>query len=113
MMHSLAQWKGIEMEKFSEILRHWHDQLTWPFIFSIVGISIGLGQLLASNERITPRILVGRSLSTGGLAMAAGTVLVWVPDLPFVGQIGVAAALASLGNAGLERIFQRALKGRR
>lgn len=100
------------MEKLGEVLRHWHDQFAGSFIFALIGISIGLGQLLASNERITPRILIGRSLTTGGLAMAAGTVLVWVPNLPMVGQIGVAAGLASLGTTGLERVFQRALKGR-
>ncbi len=42
----------------------------------------------------------------------AGLVLVWVPDLPLIGQIGVAAALASLGTSGLERMFQRLLQGR-
>ena len=44
--------------------------------------------------------------------MAAGAVLVWVPDLPLIGQVGVAAVLASLGTSGLERLFQRLLQGR-
>lgn len=99
-------------EKIGELIKQWHDQFASSFIFSIVGITIGLGQLMASNERITLRMLLGRSLSTGGLAMAAGIVLVWVPDLPMVGQVGVAAALASLGTSGLERVFQRAMEGR-
>ena len=78
-----------------------------------VGITIDLGQLLAGNERLTLRLLVGRTLSTGGLAMAAGVVLVWVPELSMVGQIGVAAGLASLGTSGLERAFQRVIEARR
>ena len=101
------------MERLSEVVRHWHDQLASSFIFSTIGIAIGLGQLMTSNERITFRLLLGRSLSTGGLAMAAGIVLVWVPDLSMVGQIGVAAGLASLGTSGLERAFQRAIEARR
>ena len=101
------------LEKSVEVLRHWHDQLASSLLFSLVGISIGMGQLLASNERITLRLLLGRALSTGGLAMAAGIALIWVPELPMVGQIGVAAGLASLGTSGLERAFQRALKARR
>lgn len=101
------------IEKLAEVGRHWHDQLASSILFSLVGISIGIGQLMASNERITLRLLLGRALSTGGLAMAAGVALIWVPELPMVGQIGVAAGLASLGTSGLERTFQRALEARR
>jgi len=88
------------------------EQIGNAVLFSLVGISIGLGQLLASGEVLTARIIVGRALSTGGIAMAAGSVLVWVPDVPMLGQIGVAAALASLGTSGLERLFQRLISGR-
>lgn len=101
------------MDRITEVARHWHDHLVSSFLFLLVGISIGIGQLLASNERITSRLLIGRALSTGGLAMAAGVVLVWVPELSMVGQIGVAAGLASLGTSGLERAFQRAIEARR
>lgn len=88
------------------------EQIATPMLFSVVGVTIGVGQLLASGEVLTWRIIIGRSLSTGGIAMAAGAVLVWVPDLPLIGQIGVAAALASLGTSGLEKVFQRMLAGR-
>jgi hypothetical protein len=88
------------------------EQIGNALLFALVGISIGLGQLLASGEVLTARIIVGRALSTGGIAMAAGAVLVWVPDVPMLGQIGVAAALASLGTSGLERLFQRLIAGR-
>ena len=88
------------------------EQIGNALLFSLVGISIGLGQLLASGEVLTARIIVGRALSTGGIAMAAAAVLVWVPDVPMLGQIGVAAALASLGTSGLERLFQRLIAGR-
>lgn len=100
------------LEKLWELIRHWGDLFAASLIFLIVGIAIGIGQLMSSNERVTSRLLLGRSLSTGGLAMAAGVVLVWVPDLSMVGQIGVAAGLASLGVSGLERLFQRAIEGR-
>lgn len=99
-------------EKLIEAAASWGDQLKQALLFSFIGISIGMGQLLASQERLTPRIIIGRALSTGGLAMAAGLVLVWVPDLPLIGQMGVAAALASLGTSGLEKAFQRVLAAR-
>lgn len=101
------------IEKLAEVGRHWYDQLASSILFALVGVTIGLGQLLAGNERLTCRLLVGRALSTGGLAMAAGVVLVWVPELSMVGQIGVAAGLASLGTSGLERAFQRIIEARR
>jgi hypothetical protein len=88
------------------------EQVANALLFSLVGISIGIGQLLASGEVLTARIVVGRALSTGGIAMAAGAVLVWVPDVPMLGLFGVAAGLASLGTSGLERLFKRLISGR-
>lgn len=88
-------------------------ELASSLIFLFVGIAIGIGQLLAGSEPITLRLFLGRALSTGGLAMAAGVVLVWVPELSMSGQLGVAAGLASLGTSGLERAFQRAIESRR
>lgn len=99
-------------DKIIETASHWREQLSSAALFAVVGIAIGLGQLLASNERLTLRIIVGRAMSTGGLAMAAGVVLIWVPGLPLAGQIGFAAALASLGTSGLERVFQRAISSK-
>ena len=101
------------LEKLTEVGRHWFDQFASSLMFALVGIVIGMGQLLAENERLTLRLLLGRALSTGGLAMAAGVVLVWVPELSMPGQLGVAAGLASLGTSGLERVFQRAIEARR
>lgn len=88
------------------------EQIANAILFAFVGISIGIGQLLASQDVLTWRIIIGRSLSTGGIAMGAGAVLVWVPELPLLGQVGVASALASLGTSGLEKLFQRAIAGR-
>lgn len=90
----------------------WAQQIAESLIFALIGALIGLGQLLGSSEPLSRRIVVGRALSTGGMAMAAGAVLVWVPELPLIGKIGVAAALASLGTSGIERLLQRVLLGR-
>jgi len=94
-------------EKIIQSAASWWEALQTAAIFSLIGISIGLGQLLASKEKLTWQIIVGRSLSTGGLAMAAGVVFVWIPDIPKVAQLGTAAALASLGTSGIERLLQR------
>lgn len=64
------------LEKVSEVGRYWHDQFASSLVFLLVGIVIGIGQLLGGNERLTFRLFLGRALSTGGLAMAAGVVAV-------------------------------------
>lgn len=99
-------------EKLIIAATEWSHQLGSAILSALVGIAIGIGQLLASQELLTKRIIIGRALSTGGIAMAAGAVLVWVPDLPLIGLLGVAALLASLGTSGLERLFQRIIQGR-
>src|SRR5689334_14502737 len=90
-------------ERFSS----WFDTLIHSSLFVSIGIAIGLGQLLASQEKLTARIVWGRALSTGGISMASGLALVWIPDMPMIAQFGLAAAIASLGTSGLERLFQR------
>lgn len=83
------------------------DTKTHPIIWMIlVAIVAGVGQLLASEEKLTWRIVLGRALSSGALAMSAGTALIWYPDLNPMQLIGISAVLASLGTSGLERLFQ-------
>jgi len=93
-------------------LIEWREQLAQALLFSLVGVIVGVGQLLASKEQLTARIVIGRALSTGGLGMVAGLAVVWIPAVPLVAQIGLAAAIASLGTSGLERVFQRIIGGR-
>lgn len=92
------------------ILAHLLSQgkdITNAALLAGAGIAVGIGQLLHSKEPLRWRIVVGRAMSSGGLGMAAAAALSWAPDLPFAAQLGIAAALASLGTSGLERIFSR------
>lgn len=75
--------------------------------FGVVGLLIGVGQLLASKEVLTKRIVVGRALSSAGLGAASTSILILVPDIPLAAQFGFAALCASLGTSALERLFQR------
>lgn len=79
-------------------------------LFFGVGAAIGLAQLASSAERIVLRLAIARAVTVGGLAMAAGAVLIWLPDTPLLGQLGLAAALASLGTTGLELLLARMFK---
>ena len=81
-------------------------------LLAAAGVAVGIGQLLHSKEPLRWRIVVGRAMSSGGLGMAAAVALSWAPDMPFAAQLGLAAALASLGTSGLERMFSRFIGGR-
>lgn len=94
-----------------EFFARWAESLAQSALLAGVGVFIGLGQLLNSTETLTPRLIAGRALCTGGLGMAAAVALVWLPDIPIVVQVGMAATTASLGTSALERAFQRITGG--
>lgn len=77
---------------------------------AFLGAIVGLGQLLASKEVLTVRIVLGRALSSGGLGASAAAFLSFLPSLPLEAQMGLAAMLASLGTSGLEKLLSKILK---
>lgn len=72
-----------------------------------IGAAIGLGQLFIGEEPITWRRAIGRALVTAGLAVGAAASLTWIPGMTTTALIGLGAAVATLGTAGLERLVQR------
>lgn len=76
-----------------------------------MGFVLALGSLLVTPAPTWP-VAIGRAISVMGLAVAGASILVLVPDLSRAGQIGVAAAVASLGTTGLERLFARIIGNR-
>lgn len=73
----------------------------------IVGLIAGLGALLASQETLTIRVVIGRAISSFMLGMGAASALTFLPELSFYAQVGIACVAASIGTSGLERIFQK------
>lgn len=96
----MSELKSPELVKVAEALPQ-------AAAFVAVGVLIAIGQMLQSKEPITWQVAVGRCITTGGIAVVAGAALALFPGLPFVAQIGISAALASLGNSGLELLVQR------
>lgn len=88
-----------------------HEYLMHVKLWAI-GALIGIGQLLLGDADLRARRVIGRALVSGGIATAAGAVLVWIPDVAPGAMYGVAAALASLGTSGLERLVDRFVSGR-
>lgn len=82
---------------------------TWELLtgMGIVGVLTALGQLLASNENLTLRIILGRALASIGLSVSSGAILLWMTDVPPLALIGLSAGLASLGTSFLEKLMQK------
>ena len=55
-----------------------------------VGAALGIGQLLASQDPITARVILGRAIISGGLGLAAGAALTVLPNLNHVALAGIA-----------------------
>ena len=87
------------------------DHSTWQILsaMSMIGIITALGQLLASKEKLTWRIIIGRTLSSVGLAISSGAILLWFTNPHPLALIGVSAGAASLGTSFLEKIVQKKL----
>ena len=88
-----------------------HEYSAWQVLsaMSMIGIITALGQLLASEEKLTCRIIIGRTLSSVGLAISSGAIMLWFTDPHPLALIGVSAGVASLGTSFLERIIQKKL----
>lgn len=84
---------------------------TWQVLsaMSMIGIITALGKLLASEEKLTCRIIIGRTLSSVALAISSGAVMLWFTNPHPLALIGVSASAASLGTSFLERIIQKKL----
>lgn len=81
-------------------------------MLAFVGVMLSIGKHLSQRQPWEWPVVIGRAICSGGIAMSAGAVLVWVPDLPMIGQIGIAAALASIGVSGVEQLLARIVGGR-
>lgn len=83
-----------------------HETSTVLGLLASIGALVGLGQLFMSNEKLTLRIVLGRAVSSGGLGAASAALLGLFPDIPLAAQCGIAAAIASLGTSGIERLYR-------
>ena len=89
-----------------------HDQPESALaVLAGIGACIGLGKLLASDEPLTRRMVVGRMLASGGVGAAAGATTLLFPSADPIVLLGIAAALASAGSRVLELILKKRLGG--
>jgi hypothetical protein len=76
-----------------------------------IGILIAVGKLLASDEKFCWRTAIGRSIVSAGLAVAAGSIMAFIPGLNLLAVVGLAAASAVLGEQFLEKLIHEKVSG--
>lgn len=87
-----------------------HEKTLMQLLLLLGGI-IALGKVLASNEKITPRLIVGRVILGSAISVAAGAALVQFPDMSPLAVNGVGAGLGILGYQFCEMWLRRRLGG--
>ena len=73
----------------------------------VIGALIGLGKLLASNEELTIRLIIGRTILGSGASLLAGVLLLQIPDLDPLALVGLGSMLGIVGSTALESIIKR------
>ncbi|MFS7361458.1 holin [Rahnella inusitata] len=86
-----------------------HEKTLLQLLF--IGGVIALGKVLASNEKITPRLIAGRVILGSAISVAAGAALVQFPDLSPVAINGLGSGLGILGYQFCELWLRRRLGG--
>ncbi|MBD9643608.1 phage holin family protein [Pantoea sp. PNT02] len=77
----------------------------------VMGALIALGKVLASDEKITPRLVIGRVILGSAISTAAGAALIQFPDISPVAINGLGAGLGILGYQFCELWLRRRLGG--
>lgn len=80
-------------------------------LLALLGVVIAIGKMLVSNEKFCWRLAVGRSIVSAGLAIAAGSILAFIPGVSMLAVVGLASASAVLGEQFLERLIQAKASG--
>ncbi|WP_020206106.1 holin [Cupriavidus sp. WS] len=85
-----------------------HEQTFWMLV--VGGAMVGLGKLLASDETLTVRLVIARSVLGSATSMVAGVALIQFPDLGTLPLLAIGSALGIVGAQALEAYFKRRLR---
>ena len=75
----------------------------------VIGGLIGLSRLLVSDERLSWRLVIGRTILGSAASTVAGLVLIQFPDLHPNALIALASALGLLGSTFIEEYLKKSV----
>lgn len=85
-----------------------HEKVALQLI--MMGVVIAMAKILASEEKATWRMVVGRSILNGFTTLGAGAILIWISDLSMLGVLGLGAFLGTLGSQFVEVQLRKVVK---
>ena len=68
----------------------------------VIGASIGFAKLLVSDEDLTWRLMIGRTILGAATSTIAGAIILQIPDINPLALIAIASALGILGSTFIE-----------
>ena len=68
----------------------------------VIGASIGFAKLLVSDEKLTWRLMIGRTILGAATSTIAGAIILQVPNINPLALIALASALGILGSTFIE-----------
>ncbi|WP_350024824.1 phage holin family protein [Providencia rettgeri] len=69
---------------------------------AVMGALIGIGKMLTGAEPITIKLFIGRVILGSATSVAAGAILILIPDISPIALTGVASALGIAGYQAVE-----------
>jgi len=76
----------------------------------LIGGLIGMSKLLVSNEPLSLRLLIGRTILGAATSLIAGVVILQIPDVHPLALVGLACALGILGSTFIEEYIKKNVK---
>ncbi|MCO8100497.1 holin [Acinetobacter indicus] len=68
----------------------------------VIGAAIGFAKLLVSDEKLTWRLIIGRTILGAATSTISGAIILQVPDINPLALIAIASALGILGSTFIE-----------
>lgn len=75
----------------------------------VIGGLIGLSRLLVSDERLSWRLVIGRTILGSAASTVAGLILIQVPEINPNALIAIASALGLLGSTFIEEYLKKSV----
>ena len=72
-----------------------------------IGAAIGFAKLLVSDEKLTWRLTIGRTILGAATSTIAGAIILQIPDINPLALISLASALGIMGSTFIESWLKR------